>query len=205
MNPSKLIGMLLAAAALAGLPGCDSKRISELEEGVSTEADVRARFGEPGRVSAEPDGGHTLEYTRQPEGTANYLITIDPQGRMSLLRQVLTPANFARIVPGMAPEQVRRALGQPARVRKFAARGEEVWEWRFLEDQQVKLFSVTFDKSFKVSSTATELDPTSSGGRTILEPDPTRPARGCRPASQDHHAGTTAASTHRVSARCGDR
>ena len=39
-----------AAALLAvfmGLAGCDPQRIGELEEGVSTEADVRARFGEP--------------------------------------------------------------------------------------------------------------------------------------------------------------
>ena len=33
--------------ALLGLIGCDPQRIAELEEGVSTEADVRKRFGEP--------------------------------------------------------------------------------------------------------------------------------------------------------------
>ena len=40
----------LLAAALAG--GCDVQKIAELEEGVSTEADVRARFGEPAATSA---------------------------------------------------------------------------------------------------------------------------------------------------------
>ena len=55
----------LAAAALAGtaswlLAGCDPQRIRELEEGVSTEADVRARFGEPERVWDEPGGGRGL-------------------------------------------------------------------------------------------------------------------------------------------------
>src|SRR5215216_2077890 len=39
-------GMAVLAVVLC-LAGCDPKRISELEEGVSTEADVRTRFGEP--------------------------------------------------------------------------------------------------------------------------------------------------------------
>ena len=41
-------GTALAATVLlclTTLMGCDSKKISELEEGVSTEADVRKRFG----------------------------------------------------------------------------------------------------------------------------------------------------------------
>jgi hypothetical protein len=33
-----------------GLVGCDPQRIAELEEGVATEADVRARFGEPEKI-----------------------------------------------------------------------------------------------------------------------------------------------------------
>ena len=35
---------------ILGLAGCDQARIQELEEGVSTEADVRARFGVPEKV-----------------------------------------------------------------------------------------------------------------------------------------------------------
>ena len=57
-----------AAAALLGLlAGCDSRRIEKLEEGVATEADVRAQFGEPAAVFDEPDGGRTFDYPRQPE------------------------------------------------------------------------------------------------------------------------------------------
>ncbi len=55
-------------AALLALAGCDPQRISELEEGVATEADVRARFGEPEKVWDAPGGGRTFEYNRQPAG-----------------------------------------------------------------------------------------------------------------------------------------
>lgn len=37
-----LMGLL---SVLLGMAGCDPQRIAELEEGVATEADVRARFG----------------------------------------------------------------------------------------------------------------------------------------------------------------
>ncbi|MDQ3271263.1 MAG: hypothetical protein M3Q12_03705, partial [Pseudomonadota bacterium] len=71
--------LLLIVTALAG---CDPQHIGELEEGVATEADVRARFGEPEKIwlatdltgnpfpaeAAQP-GARTLEYNRQPEGT----------------------------------------------------------------------------------------------------------------------------------------
>ena len=60
----------LAAAVVAALAlvACDQQRINELEEGLSTEADVRDRFGTPDHVWDEGGGAHTLEYNRQPAG-----------------------------------------------------------------------------------------------------------------------------------------
>ena len=86
------------------------QRSRELEEGVSTEQDVRARFGEPEQVWQEADGSRTLEYNRQPAGRRNYMITIGTDGKMSALRQVLAPHHFAKVQPGMTQEQVRRLL-----------------------------------------------------------------------------------------------
>ena len=100
----------LAAIALAALVSvaCDPQRINELEEGLSTETDVRDRFGVPDNVWDEGGGARTLEYNRQPAGQRNYMITIGADGKMSALRQVLTPENFARITPDMdAPENGR--------------------------------------------------------------------------------------------------
>ncbi|HEX5633597.1 MAG TPA: hypothetical protein VFX50_10220 [Gemmatimonadales bacterium] len=156
-----LAASVLAALALAA--GCDSQRISELEEGVATEADVRARFGEPAAVYDEPGGARTLEYPRQPAGQVNYMITIGTDGRMSALRQVLKPSEFARVVPGLERAQVRRLLGRPARVQPYPLQGEEVWDWRFLSGAEGRVFSVTFDAQGRVASTATTLDPRESG------------------------------------------
>ena len=147
-----------ALAAVLCLGGCDRQRISELEEGVSTEADVRTRFGQPENIWDAP-GGRVFEYNRQPQGQKNYMITIGPDGKMSALRQVLTPASFARVMPGLERSQVRRLLGRPARTQAYALKQEEVWDWRFLDGNESKVFSVTFDKNGRVASTATLLDP----------------------------------------------
>ena len=155
-----LVPALVAVAALAA---CDARRIAELEEGVATEIDVRARFGEPAAVYAEADGGHTLEYPRQPAGRTNYMITIGADGRMSALRQVLKPAEFAKVTPGLDRQQVRRLLGRPAKVQAYALKAEEVWDWRYASGPEGRVFSVTFDAQGRVVATATALDPQEAG------------------------------------------
>ena len=125
-----------AAAAMAGLlllAACDPQRISELEEGVATEADVRAKFGQPENIWDAPGGGRVFEYNRQPAGQKNYMITIGTDGKMSALRQVLTPENFARVQPGMAMEDLRKMLGKPARVAPYPLKNETEWEWRWVQ------------------------------------------------------------------------
>ena len=150
---------LVAALGFATLlSGCDPQRIAELEEGVATEADVRARFGAPLAVYTEEGGARTFEYPRQPVGQVNYMITIGTDGKMSALRQVLKPSNFARIEPGWDKAQVRRLLGLPAKTMRYELKREEVWDWRFADGQEAKLFSVTFDNDGRVTSSATTLD-----------------------------------------------
>ena len=158
---AKLLGvLLLVLAAVVGLPGCDQKRIAELEEGVATEADVRAKFGEPAAVYAEENGARTFEYPRQPEGQVNYMITIAADGKMSALRQVLKEASFVKVVPGMDKAQLRRLLGRPAKTQVYELKQQEVWDWHFRhENNDNKLFSVTLDKNGLVLSTAIALDP----------------------------------------------
>ncbi|MES1161946.1 MAG: outer membrane protein assembly factor BamE [Rhizobacter sp.] len=150
--------MALGLVFTALLAGCDPQRITELEEGVSTEADVRAKFGEPAAIYGEENGSRTFEYPRQPAGQVNYMITVGPDGKMSALRQVLKPANFAKVEPGWDKAQVRRLLGLPAKTMRFELKNEEVWDWRFADGQEGKLFSVTFDRDGRVTSTATTPD-----------------------------------------------
>ncbi len=150
--------MAFGAFAALLLAGCDRQRIEALEEGVATEADVRKQFGVPSAIYREPDGSSTLEYTRQPEGRQNYMITIGADGRMTSLRQVLKSADFARVVAGLDKTQVRRLLGQPASARPFALKQQEVWDWRYVEAQESRIFSVTFDAAGRVVSTGSTLD-----------------------------------------------
>ena len=135
----------LAAAAfsLIALTACDPQRISELKEGVSTEADVRDRFGAPENVWEEPGGARTFEYNRQPAGQVNYMITLGADGRLVGVRQVLTAENFARVTPGMDMALVRRSLGKPAKVTPYRLSGETHHDWRFAEPPNIpKVFTV---------------------------------------------------------------
>jgi hypothetical protein len=128
-------GQLLTAACLGTLllmVGCDNQAIRELEEGVSTESDVRARFGQPENIWDAPNG-RVLEFNRQPQGQKNYMITIGADGKMTALRQVLTPENFARVQPGMAMEDLRKLLGKPAKVTPYRLKNETEWDWRWIQ------------------------------------------------------------------------
>ena len=161
-----VVAMGLLSVVL-GLVGCDNQRITELEEGVATEADVRARFGEPEKTwdaadmaklpqpgaAAEP-GAKTFEYNRQPAGNVNYMITIGPDGKMSALRQVLTPQNFAKVLPGMPMETVRKMLGKPMKVTPYALSQTTHYDWRYVNPPTTAMiFTAVFDKDLKVMST----------------------------------------------------
>lgn len=153
-----------ALAVLAGLllTACDPQAISELEEGVSTEADVRERFGAPEAVWEGPAGAQIYEYNRQPAGHVNYMITIGTDGKMTALRQVLTPQNFARIDTGMPMEDVRRQLGKPMKITTYELKRQTHYDWRYQDGPNTsdsKIFTVVFDSDFKVMSTGSVIDP----------------------------------------------
>lgn len=160
-----LASTIVMGCALLSLSACDAQRIHELEEGLSTEVEVRDRFGVPDQVWTERDGSRTLEYNRQPAGMRNYMITIGPDGKMSALRQVLTPENFARISPGMGMDEVRRRLGKPAKVTPLPLKNETHYDWRFLEPPNTAmLFTVVTDRQLRVLRTHTGPDPIESHG-----------------------------------------
>ena len=159
-------------SVLAGLVGCDPQRIAELEEGVATEADVRTRFGEPEKIweaadmaklplpgTAAAPGARTFEYNRQPAGNVNYMITIGQDGKMSALRQVLAPQNFAQVLPGMPMETVRKMLGKPMKITPYALQQTIHYDWRYLNPPTTAMiFTVVFDRDLKVVSTGSVLE-----------------------------------------------
>ncbi|HKX42100.1 MAG TPA: outer membrane protein assembly factor BamE [Burkholderiaceae bacterium] len=152
-----------AIAVAAVLAGCDTQRIGELEVGVTTEADVRAKWGEPAAAYTDDDGTRVLEYPRQPAGQVNYMIAIGGDGKLVALRQVLKPANFAKVQPGWDKAQVRRLLGRAAKTQVYSLKQEEVWDWRYADGAENKVFSVSFDPNGRVTATATTLDPRDTG------------------------------------------
>jgi outer membrane protein assembly factor BamE (lipoprotein component of BamABCDE complex) len=154
-----LSGFALSLSLLLG--ACDQERIAKLEEGVSTEADVRTQFGPPLTERINADGSKRLEYSRQPAGHRNYFIDIAADGKMSALRQVLQPKYFAQVQPGMSALAVRDLLGQPASVVPYALSGETHHNWRFLPDggpDQTQVFTAVMDRDGKVVKTATGPD-----------------------------------------------
>jgi outer membrane protein assembly factor BamE (lipoprotein component of BamABCDE complex) len=158
----RLLAWLAAASVVLALMACDVQNISELEEGFSTEAEVREKFGEPEAVWEGPDGAQIYEYNRQPAGHRNYMITIGPDGRMAVLRQVLTPENFARIQPGMPLTEVRQMLGKPMKITRYELKQETHHDWRYLDGpgpSDSKIFTVVFDNDLKVVSTLSVSDP----------------------------------------------
>ncbi len=158
--------MVTWLTSLLALIGCDPQKIAQLEEGVATEADVRKQFGEPHATYSEADGSKTFEYSRQPEGQVAYMITIGGDGKMSALRQVLKNSEFAKVKPGMDKGEVRRVLGKPAKTAKFELKpDEEHWDWRWLDGQVPKIFSVTFNRDGKVMASAVSEDPRETQGR----------------------------------------
>ena len=156
---NKLIFVGLLASVLA-LVGCDPQRIQELEEGVATEADVRAKFGEPEKVWDGENGVRIFEYNRQPQGHRNYMISMGTDGKMTALRQVLTPQNFAKVQSGMMMEDVRKMLGKPMRVVPYELKKETYYKWRYLEAPNTSMvFSAVMDSNLKVIRTETGRDP----------------------------------------------
>lgn len=140
-----------AALALLALAACDEQSIRELEEGLSTESQVRERFGEPDRIWPEADGSRTLEYDRQPAGRRNYMITIGPDGRMSALLQVLAPHHFARVQPGMHEDEVRRLLGRPGKRAFYELKQQSEWDWYWSDGPgREMVFTVVFDRAGRV-------------------------------------------------------
>jgi hypothetical protein len=80
---------------------------------------------------------------------------IGSDGKMASLRQLLTPANFAKVRPGMAQAEVRQLLGPQARTLRYALKpDEETWRWHFMAGQDKKVFEVIFDGQRRVLSSA---------------------------------------------------
>ncbi|MFN3629817.1 MAG: hypothetical protein ACK4XK_07115 [Casimicrobiaceae bacterium] len=131
------------SAALA-LAACDRVATGELQPGFSTTADLKMKMGEP-RVIYRDQGREVWVYPLGPEGTKTYFMTVTPDGKLEAIEQVLTEANFARIRPGMARQEVEAIIGPHGREQRFATTPDEVtFKYRFLRGNGPIFFDVTY-------------------------------------------------------------
>jgi hypothetical protein len=87
------------------------------------------------------------------------MIGIGHDGRMTSLRQVLNPANFAKVQPGMMMEDVRKMLGQPMKKAPMPLKNEIAWDWRYMEPPNTSMvFTVWFNPDYRVVRTSTAPD-----------------------------------------------
>jgi len=138
--------LLFAAACL--LSGCVTYGERGLVPGISTQADVLLKMGEPALRWENPDHSLQLAYRRGHIGVDAYMVYLDATGRLSRIENVMTMPAFARIQTGMNQDDVLRTLGppDPAETVYYAARRELDWGWRYCDDWNATAhFYVLFD------------------------------------------------------------
>lgn len=117
---------LLALAGCAGMP-------ERLAQGTPRN-DIEARLGQPTAVLALTDGTR-LQYSRQPAGQQVYNLTLDAQGRLRQVDQVMDLTWFHRIGIGTwTRREVQQEFGPPALVERVALFDGDIWTYRFLEN-----------------------------------------------------------------------
>ena len=135
------------AIVASALPACDYVNMQEIKPGITTQAEIRNRMGEPGFVHWNDDGTATWEYARQPSGSNCYMITFNNDLVVSKLEQVPNDANYAKVREGMSKDDIRRLLGAPGSKVMFNNLHEEIWEWRIegMPAMDETYFMVHFD------------------------------------------------------------
>jgi hypothetical protein len=98
-------------------------------QGVSRDQIV-SRLGQP-ETERQIAGNTRLEFPGGPYGRQTWFVYLDATGHATRSEQVLTEANFNRIVPGMAQAVVRETLGSPGEVQPLARARGVVWRYRF--------------------------------------------------------------------------
>jgi len=151
----------LAAVLIATLVACAGLRPpGSLPVGTSI-AEARQAFGGPSAEYPLADGGKRLEFRQGSFGRQTYMLDFDAGGRLVATHQVLTPANFAEIRPGMSQQEVLVRIGQPAYTFPVGWQQLQVWNYRFagLEGDCV-VFQVSISNATRtVTDTGPNTDP----------------------------------------------
>lgn len=135
---STMSRQLLLSTALTALllGGC---AVQPVPLGASRD-DVMAHYGTPSRVVALPSGSR-LQYSRQPAGQQAIMVDLDAAGRVVAVRQVLNPADFARVVPDQWTRgDIEREFGRPASIDHVATWSGDIMTYRWQDSTGFDMF-----------------------------------------------------------------
>jgi hypothetical protein len=139
-------------STLLMIVGCDRVATGELQAGQSTVADLKLKMGEPASVNREGDK-EIWEYPLGPEGTRTYMMTVNAQGTVERIDQVLIDANFKRIQPGMTITEVRRILGRSSKEQRFGMTPNELThKYKFNANNEDQYFDITYTADGRVKA-----------------------------------------------------
>lgn len=111
----------------------------------ASRAAVVARYGTPSRVLALPSGTR-LQYSRQPFGQSALMVDLDASDGLLSAREVLNPANFARVMVGQwTRDDTERELGRPASIDRVASWKGDILTYRWLDAGMDMYFWVYLD------------------------------------------------------------
>jgi hypothetical protein len=151
--PKAILSLLLFALA-AYLAGCAN--FVGVSNGMPAQQ-VQAKLGAPETVRKNPDGSEVWEYPGGPLGRQTYMVTLGSDRAVRQVQQVLSDEYFSKVRTGMSRDEVRRLLGKPGEIMVFNARDEEVWSWRY-QEQNAMFFNVLFDRSSGTVRTTQRLE-----------------------------------------------
>jgi hypothetical protein len=158
----RLMGLATLTMALVAA-GCASYSPAGLPVGASTDDAERALGAASGRYSL-PDSGRRLEFARGPAGKHTFMLDFDAQGGLVSWEQVLTPARFATIEPGLTENEVLVRLGHPASILSIPRQKLRVWNYQYFNND-CTWFQVSISDEGRVLQAGVSADPKCDGGR----------------------------------------
>jgi len=151
--PKATLSFLLLALA-ASVAGCAN--FAAISSGMPAQQ-VQAKLGAPETVRKNADGSEVWEYPEGPLGRQTYMVTLGSDHAVRETHQVLSEEYFSKVQAGMSRDEVRQLLGKPGEIMVFRARDEEVWSWRY-QQQNPMFFNVLFDRSAGTVRTTQRLE-----------------------------------------------
>jgi len=145
---------LLHFALAVSLAGCAN--FTAVSSGMPAQQ-VQAKLGTPETVRKERRRVGGLGISGRPARKADLHGDSGVRPRVREAHQVLSEEYFSKVRAGMSRDEVRRLLGKPGEISVFGARDEEVWSWRY-QQQNPMFFNVLFDRSAGTVRTTQRLE-----------------------------------------------